>query len=108
MPCFVVDFFGMRMKTGSLSALFLFMWLACSQAVLAAEPVPPQAGQGTPQPDFSPPPVPGFMLHKPPKPLTLEEMQKQADEAAQRARAERDKRTPPPKSPARDGNDRMK
>lgn len=45
-------------------------------------------------PDFSPPPVPEFMLRKPAKPLTLEEMQRQADEAAERAR--RDAGTPPP------------
>ncbi len=42
------------------------------------------------QPYFEPPPVPGFMLHKPDKPMTLEEMKKQADEAAQKARAERE------------------
>lgn len=101
-------FFGMRMKAGTLSVVFLCLCLACAQAVLAAEPVPRQAGQGAPQPDFSPPPVPEFMLRKPAKPLTLEEMQKQADEAARRARAESDKRAPPQKSPAKDGDDRMK
>ncbi|MBI4986633.1 MAG: hypothetical protein HZC24_15150 [Rhodocyclales bacterium] len=36
--------------------------------------------------DFAPPPVPAFMLKRPEKPLTLEEMRRQADEAAARAR----------------------
>lgn len=98
----------MRMKAGTLSGVFLGLCLACARAVLAAEPVPPQAGQGAPQPDFSPPPVPEFMLRKPAKPLTLEEMQKQADEAARRARAESDQRAPPQKSPAKDGDDGIK
>ncbi|OGT02674.1 MAG: hypothetical protein A2143_06105 [Gallionellales bacterium RBG_16_57_15] len=35
--------------------------------------------------DFNPPPVPGFMLRQPDVPLTLDEMRKQADEAARRA-----------------------
>lgn len=99
---------GIRMKTGTLLAVFLSLSLACARAVFAAEPAPPQAGQGAPQPDFSPPPVPEFMLRKPAKPLTLEEMKKQADEAAQRARAESDKRAPSQKAPAKDGDDRMK
>ena len=38
---------------------------------------------------FEPPPVPDFMLRKPPQPMTLEEMQRQADEAAARARRAR-------------------
>ena len=42
------------------------------------------------QPDFSPPPMPGFMLKKSDKPLTLEEMKQQADEASKRARAEKE------------------
>ena len=96
------------MKVGKLSAVFLCLCLACARAVLAAEPLPPLGGQGAAQPDFSPPPVPEFMLRKPAKPLTLEEMQKQADEAARRARAESEKRAPPEKSPAKDGDDRMK
>lgn len=98
----------MRMKAGSLSGGLLCLCLACAQAACAAEPVPPQAGRGTAQPDFSPPPVPEFMLRKPAKPLTLEEMQKQADEAARRARAERDKRPPEPKPPAKDGDGKPK
>lgn len=48
-----------------------------------------QSRGGEVLPDFSPPPVPAFMLNKPQRPLTLEEMQRQADAAAQRARAER-------------------
>lgn len=61
------------------------------------------AGERAPaEPDFSPPPVPGFMLRKPEKPLTLEEMRRQADEAAARVRARREPQasavepTPPP------------
>jgi hypothetical protein len=103
-----VDFLlGMRMKTGTLLAVFLSLSFACARAPLAAEPAP-QPGQGAPQPDFSPPPVPEFMLRKPAKPLTLEEMKKQADEAAQRARAESEKRASTQKTPAKDGDDRMK
>jgi hypothetical protein len=97
----------MKVRTGS-AVVFICLCLACVQAALAAEPVPPQAGRDAPQPDFSPPPVPEFMLRKPAKPLTLEEMQKQADEAARRARAESEKPAPPQKSPAKDGDDRMK
>ena len=93
------------MKKGTLEAAFLCLSLACARATLAAEPAPPPAA---PQPDFSPPPVPEFMLRKPAKPLTLEEMKKQADEAAQRARAESDKRAQPQKAPAKDGDERMK
>jgi hypothetical protein len=96
------------MKVGTPAAVFMCLCLACARMVLAAEPVPPQAGQGAPQPDFSPPPVPEFMLRKPAKPLTLEEMQKQADEAARRARAESDKPAPLPKASTNDCDDRMK
>ena len=52
----------------------------------ADQPSPASAVQEL---DFSPPPVPGFMLHKPDKPLTLEEMKAQADEASRKARAEK-------------------
>lgn len=45
----------------------------------------PSAVQVT-EPDFSPPPVPEFMLRKPAQPLTLEQMKQQADEAAVRVR----------------------
>lgn len=38
---------------------------------------------------FEPPPVPGFMLRKPEKPLTMEEMKRQADEAAEKEKARR-------------------
>ena len=47
------------------------------------------------EPDFSPPPVPEFMLRQPEKPLTLEEMRQQADEAARRARLKKDKPVQP-------------
>ena len=52
----------------------------------AEQPSPASAVQEL---DFSPPPVPGFMLHKPDKPLTLEEMKAQAEEASRKARAEK-------------------
>lgn len=98
----------MRIKAGTLAAVLIGLYLTCARAVIAAEPLPPQPGQGASQPDFSPPPVPEFMLRKPAKPLTLEEMQKQADEAAQRARAEREKRHLPQKMPSNAGDDRVK
>ena len=102
------NLFRMRMKTGTLAAMLLCLCFACARAAFAADPAPQQAGQNAPQPDFSPPPVPEFMLRKPEKPLTLEEMQKQADEAAKRARAERDYRPLPQKSPAKDGDEKLK
>jgi len=98
------------MKARIPSIVFLSLGLISAQPLLAADPVPPQPAQkaAAPQPDFSPPPVPEFMLRKPAKPLTLEEMQKQADEAARRARAERDNNAPTGKSPTKGGDDRMK
>lgn len=39
--------------------------------------------------EFEPPPVPEFMLRKPAQPLTVEEMRRQADEAAEKARRAR-------------------
>jgi hypothetical protein len=95
------------LKAAVPSAVFLYLSLACGPA-LAAEPAPPQAAQSAAQPDFSPPPVPEFMLRRPEKPLTLEEMQKQADEAARRARAERDIRNPQSNSPAKIGDEKVK
>ena len=38
---------------------------------------------------FDTPPVPGFMLRKPENPLTIEEMKRQADEAAEKEKARR-------------------
>ena len=49
-------------------------------------PAPPADAAGGLR--FDPPPVPDFMLRKPAAPLTLEEMQKQADDAARRVRTE--------------------
>ena len=98
----------MSLKARTRSAVLVSLWLACAALVLAADPAPPQAAPVAQQPDFSPPPVPEFMLRKPAKPLTLEEMQKQADEAARRARAVRDKNTPPPSTPAKAGNETQK
>lgn len=60
--------------------------LGLMSARLAVAGEPPSTAQEL---DFSPPPVPAFMLYKPEKPLTLDEMKKQADEAARRARAEK-------------------
>ena len=54
--------------------------------LLFANPLCAQGGAAGAVPEFAPPPVPSFMLKKPEKPLTLEEMQRQADEAARRAR----------------------
>ncbi len=91
------------MKAGTLSVVFLGLCLACARVVLAAEPMPPQPATGVEQPDFSPPPVPEFMLRKPAQPLTLEQMQEQADEAARRARAERDRQAAPVRPAAQPG-----
>ena len=66
--------------------LLVFLGLMAVQPAMADELQPASAVE---QPDFSPPPVPEFMLRKPEKPLTLEEMKKQADEASRRARAEK-------------------
>jgi hypothetical protein len=64
----------------------------------AATPAPKEKPPGAPL--FERPPVPEFMLKKPAKPLTLEEMQKQADEAAARTRRAREAREAA--SPAQD------
>lgn len=46
-----------------------------------------QAGKpANPPMEFETPPVPDFMLKKPDKPLSVEEMKRQAEEAAERAR----------------------
>ena len=57
-------------------------------------PVPGKPAAQSPKPPakdlkFDPPPVPGFMLRKPEKPLTIEEMKQQADEAAEKEKARR-------------------
>ena len=57
-------------------------------------PVPGKPAAQSPKPPakeykFEPPPVPGFMLRKPEKPLTIEEMKRQADEAAEKEKARR-------------------
>lgn len=70
-----------------LKAMMLVILLGYSAgAALADQQLPASAVQ---QLDFSPPPVPEFMLRKPDKPLTLEEMKAQADEASRKARAEK-------------------
>ena len=93
-------------------ALVLIAWMAIADAGNAAEairqdpavpaaerpaaakpsPVAAPAPKGKPpgQMVFEPPPVPDFMLKKPAKPLTLEEMKRQADEAAERSRRARE------------------
>ena len=75
----------------------------------AGQPAKPAAQTPKPPPTelrFEPPPVPEFMLKKPEKPLTLEEMKRQADEAAERARCARAAEAMAPPSPAAgaDGN----
>ena len=50
------------------------------------------------EPDLSPPPVPAFMLRKPDKPLPIEEMRRQADEAAARVRVGSESSPPQPSS----------
>ena len=71
-----------------LNTLMLGVFLGLGSGVATADqPSPASAIQKL---DFSPPPVPGFMLHKPDKPLTLEEMKAQADEASGKARAEKE------------------
>lgn len=91
--------------------ILLVAWIAFAGVCSAADPVKqdppapatersanakPPATSATPPPGkppvdqvFEPPPVPEFMLKKPEKPLTLEEMKRQADEAAERARRAR-------------------
>lgn len=77
-PSFEGLFFqGRRLLKPSLLAGVLLI----ARLAIAGEP-PRQA-----EPDFSPPPVPEFMLRKPDTPLTLDEMRRQADEAAARVRA---------------------
>ena len=66
--------------------LLVFLGLVGMRLAMSDELQPASAVE---QPDFSPPPVPEFMLYKPAKPITLEEMKKQADEASRRARAEK-------------------
>lgn len=68
------------MKIKLLGWLFcLFVVAAARAALAAAEPRPAE-------PDFSPPPVPAFMLKAPDQPLSLQQMQQQAEEAARRVR----------------------
>ena len=72
-------------------------WFAVAQAPAAGSSQPGTAVPAT-QPQsqppagrdyFEPPPMPEFMLRKPERPLSVEEMQRQADEAAQKARRSR-------------------
>jgi hypothetical protein len=76
-----VDTLRLAMRFILLAALFVL-----SNGWAAEPPLPASAVPKTEMPDFSPPPVPEFMLHPPKKPLTLEEMKKQADDAARSAR----------------------
>lgn len=96
------------MNARTISLAFLCLCLAHAPALPAADPPQPAQKATSPQPDFSPPPVPEFMLRRPEKPITLEEMQKQADEAARRARAERDIRNPQSSSPATISEEKVK
>lgn len=83
----------------------LLAGLLCGAGCAFADVAPATSvGQNPQEPDFSPPPVPGFMLRRPEKPLTLEQMQQQADEAAHRARAGKDGAAQPaPPTPAETG-----
>lgn len=98
----------MSMKAKMRPVFLLSIWLACVASAFAAEPAPPQPATASEQPDFSPPPVPEFMLRKPAVPLTLEEMQTQADEASRRARNERERRAASPNAPAKADDERAK
>lgn len=93
------------MKTGRLAAVLVGLCLAFARTAWANDAGATPAQQGPEVPDFSPPPVPEFMLRKPARPLTLEEMQSQADEAARRARAQSEKRPLPGKVPPLPGAD---
>jgi hypothetical protein len=82
------------MERGLKSVMF-FVLLGLGMGVAVADnQLPASAVQEL---DFSPPPVPAFMLRKPEKPLTLEEMKAQADEAASRALAGKGVAPPPTK-----------
>ena len=59
----------------------------------------PQATKPVTELRLEPPPVHDFMLKKPEKPLTVEEMQRQADEASERARRARAAAGAAPPSP---------
>ena len=75
-----------------------------AQTPARAQPaVPPSNPAGEPGagPRFDPPPVPDFMLRKPAAPLSMEEMQRQADEAAARARPGGNPSPDPKTAPAR-------
>jgi len=72
-----------------------------AQSTVARPPSPGSTEQtgAEPMPVFEPPPVPAFMLRKPAQPLSLQEMDRQAEEAAARARRAREGATgalPPP------------
>jgi len=58
----------------------------------AVSPAP--ARRALPADIFQPPPVPGFMLRTPEKPLTHEEMLREAEEAAARVRQPSQANTP--------------
>jgi len=65
------------------------------QVAQSAVPPPSSPGNVTQtgaetMPVFEPPPVPAFMLRKPAQPLTLQEMDRQAEEAAAKARRARE------------------
>ena len=60
-----------------------------AQAAEPSKPGQPAAAAPSEAPvmrEFEPPPMPDFMLRKPAQPLSQAEMQRQADEAAEKAR----------------------
>jgi hypothetical protein len=84
-------------QVSGLLALMLLPSLVLAQTTQGSgKPAP--AASAPPQ-TFEPPPVPQFMLRKPERPLTQEEMQRQADEAAARARRASAPQTPAPDFP---------
>jgi hypothetical protein len=81
-------------------SLAAFLLVPYALAFAQAEPAPIKAPPAASQPrTFDPPPVPQFMLRKPERPLTQEEMQREADEAAARARKAAAPRTAAPDFP---------
>lgn len=102
------------MKRTFLLTLFVASLVAAANLLMAQEatkdekstkPSNPELGlpPGVTDAMLAPPPMPRFMLEKPAKPITLDEMIRQAREAAKRAEAQRklvdeDSKTPLSKS----------
>jgi hypothetical protein len=74
-----------RYVTALLSAISLLITPAFAQGPSPSAQPAYQLPAGVTEEMLAPPPVPRFMLEKPAKPLTVEEMQQQAREAERRA-----------------------